>query len=287
MADRIIDDADAAVDELRRKARRRLVGAIVLALGAAILIPLLFEKEPKPLGDEVSIQIPPVDDSKFVSRLSVDNRGASKGESKADSPSAGAEAGVKSDGKADAKTEAKADSKSETRSETRASTAAAQPSRAPASAGANSKGADPKRAEAKSVDAKAAEAEAVDAKAVEMKTADGKPSDATATESKQVDTNAGDTRSDGTPGGNSRNADARSVEGFVVQLAAFTDEKGANALANRLKKAGYSAYTEPVETARGTLWRVRVGGYSTRAEAKAAAAKLKAEGHHGIVASAK
>jgi DedD protein len=80
---------------------------------------------------------------------------------------------------------------------------------------------------------------------------------------------------------------AASVEGFVVQLAAFTDDKGANALANRLKRTGYPAYTEPVETDRGTLWRVRVGGYPSRAAAGAARAKLKAEGHNGIVAAAK
>src|SRR6266508_2802722 len=64
------DASDPAVDELRRKARRRLVGAIVLALAAAVLLPLLLENEPKPLGDDVSIQIPPVDTGKFVNPLS-------------------------------------------------------------------------------------------------------------------------------------------------------------------------------------------------------------------------
>src|ERR1043165_254789 len=64
------DAPDPAVDELRRKARRRLVGAVVLALAAAVLLPLLLENEPKPLGDDVSIQIPPVDTGKFVNPLS-------------------------------------------------------------------------------------------------------------------------------------------------------------------------------------------------------------------------
>ena len=59
MADRNPDNADLAVDELRRKARRRLVGAVVLALAAAIVVPLLLEKEPKPLGDEVSVRSRP------------------------------------------------------------------------------------------------------------------------------------------------------------------------------------------------------------------------------------
>ena len=64
------DAPDLAVDELRRKARRRLVGAVVLALAAAVALPLLLENEPKPLGDDVSIQIPPVDTGKFVNPLS-------------------------------------------------------------------------------------------------------------------------------------------------------------------------------------------------------------------------
>jgi DedD protein len=64
------DSSDPAVDELRRRARRRLVGAIVLALAAAVLLPLLLENEPKPLGDDVSIQIPPIDSGKFVNPLS-------------------------------------------------------------------------------------------------------------------------------------------------------------------------------------------------------------------------
>src|SRR6185295_6137021 len=70
MADRIaVENADQIVDEMKRKARRRLVGAIVLALAAAIILPMLLEKEPRPLGDDVSVKIPPVDESKFVNRL--------------------------------------------------------------------------------------------------------------------------------------------------------------------------------------------------------------------------
>jgi DedD protein len=55
MADRLPDNPELAVDEVKRKARRRLVGAVVLALAAAIVLPLLLEKEPRPLGDEVSV----------------------------------------------------------------------------------------------------------------------------------------------------------------------------------------------------------------------------------------
>ncbi len=70
--------ADPAVDELKRRARRRLVGAVVLALAAAVLLPMLLESDPKPLGNDVSIQIPPVDQGKFVTPLSPDKSVESK-----------------------------------------------------------------------------------------------------------------------------------------------------------------------------------------------------------------
>jgi DedD protein len=35
---------------LRRRARRRLVGSLALALLAVVVLPMIFEPEPKPLG---------------------------------------------------------------------------------------------------------------------------------------------------------------------------------------------------------------------------------------------
>ena len=77
--------ADPAGAELKRRARRRLVGAVVLALAAAVLLPMLLESDPKPLGNDVSIQIPPVDQGKFVTSLSPPDKSA---ETKAIAPPA-------------------------------------------------------------------------------------------------------------------------------------------------------------------------------------------------------
>jgi DedD protein len=74
---------------------------------------------------------------------------------------------------------------------------------------------------------------------------------------------------------------------FAVQVFAFSDDKGANSLVNKLKGKGYPAYSEPVNTSRGTLWRVRVGPFPSREGAAAARERLKGEGYNGIVASAK
>src|SRR5437773_10075911 len=92
------EPADINVDELRRRARRRLVGAIVLALAAAVFVPMLLESDPKPLGEDVSVRIPPVDDGKFVNRLND----ASK------APSAKSTA-PKNDARSDMKPEVKAE----------------------------------------------------------------------------------------------------------------------------------------------------------------------------------
>lgn len=43
---------------LRRRARRRLVGAIAIALVAIVVVPMLFDPDPKPLGSDVDIRIP-------------------------------------------------------------------------------------------------------------------------------------------------------------------------------------------------------------------------------------
>lgn len=77
-------------------------------------------------------------------------------------------------------------------------------------------------------------------------------------------------------------ASAKPKVGYAVQVAAFTDTAAAVALVERLKKAGFIGFFEPVKTADGTLYRVRVGPEITRAQAEqlraSVAEKLKLEG---------
>ena len=49
--------ADPVLPE-KKRARRRLVGAIALALAAAVGLPMLLDSEPKPLADDIAIHIP-------------------------------------------------------------------------------------------------------------------------------------------------------------------------------------------------------------------------------------
>lgn len=211
------DAIEPQLDELRRRARRRLVGAVVLALAAAVLVPMLLESDPKPLGEDVSVKIPPVDEGKFVSKLGEKGREAES-----------------------------------------APTAAVKPVPAPT----------PKPPDV--------------ASAASAKDASSAPnlSQAPATPPPRPAADAPSTSTEVAKGAKP------SAAAFSVQLAAFADDKGANALANRLKKAGHPAYTEPYVTSQGTLWRVRVGPYATREAAETARTKLKADGQNGIIAAA-
>src|SRR5512145_3234700 len=65
------ESPDVAVEDLRKRARRRLVGAILLALIAAVVLPVFLESDPKPLGQDVSIQIPAIDSGKSDSSKSA------------------------------------------------------------------------------------------------------------------------------------------------------------------------------------------------------------------------
>ena len=61
------DSQDAI--ELRRRARRRLVGAIALVVFMVIALPIVLDREPKPVSQELTIQIPSQDAGRFASRV--------------------------------------------------------------------------------------------------------------------------------------------------------------------------------------------------------------------------
>ena len=75
-----------------------------------------------------------------------------------------------------------------------------------------------------------------------------------------------------------------SKTGFAVQVGAFADTAAATALRDRLRNAGFNAFTDSVGTDAGPRTRVRVGPAMNRAEADALKAQVKAKaGIDGIV----
>ncbi len=51
----------------KKRARRRLIGATALVLAAIIGLPMIFDSEPKPLSNDITIQIPPRDKASGIS----------------------------------------------------------------------------------------------------------------------------------------------------------------------------------------------------------------------------
>jgi len=57
------------VDALKRRGRRRLVGAVALVLLAVIVLPMVFDSEPRTSAPPVSVRIPGEDDTAFTPKL--------------------------------------------------------------------------------------------------------------------------------------------------------------------------------------------------------------------------
>jgi len=77
--------AKAATDEqsdLRRRARRRLIGAMALVTVIAVVLPWVLEREPRPSDQDVSIQIPSPDSSAFKSPVAAGKAAESASASK-------------------------------------------------------------------------------------------------------------------------------------------------------------------------------------------------------------
>ena len=101
----------------KRRARRRLIGAIIVAAVVASLAPMLLEEEARPLSQDLLIEIPSrnsiftkIESLKPPAQESVSSSGDVKPETKPD---------TKSEPKPEPKPDTKAEPKSDVRSETR------------------------------------------------------------------------------------------------------------------------------------------------------------------------
>ena len=83
-----------------------------------------------------------------------------------------------------------------------------------------------------------------------------------------------------TPNASAQPASASSEptgQGYAVQIAALNVRGEAEAIAKRLTSKGYAAYVLSPATGTPSVYRVRVGKFTTRREADAVAAKLQKE----------
>ena len=272
------NEADDPVLPEKKRARRRLVGAIALALGVAIGLPMVLDSEPKPLASDIEIKIPSKDKPAEAPAVPVANSAAldSKEEivddaklalkpSPAIAAPAPAPAAVKPDAakhEADLKAEAKA--KADQIAKNKADNEAKARQDADYKQELERKQAEVK-AEAKAkADAERKLAEAKAAKQSEKPAAASEDARALAIlEGKSA----------------AKPAAAESGQKFVLQVAALSDKGKVDELRDKLKKAGISSFTEKAPS--GEVTRVRVGPFTSRDEAEKVKAKLTAMGLNG------
>ncbi|CAN7537697.1 SPOR domain-containing protein [Caballeronia sp. LjRoot31] len=223
----------------KQRARRRLVGALALVAAAVIILPMVLDSHPKPVTDDISIDIPARPAAPLPKTSHNDATDAGAVDSSADT-----QAGVAPDGPAAAPDNAAA--------------VASKPGSKPDSKQASK--AVETQAQAKAA-APQPEAKPVAPPAV---TAAKPPVEAPAATA-------------ATPKPNTPASPAGSR--FVVQIGTFDDDTAAQGWVTKLKAAGVPAYIEHRKQADGTTRTLlRAGPFADRAAASAALVKVRQAG---------
>jgi DedD protein len=234
--------------QLKKRARRRLIGAIALVTVVAVFLPMVLDHEPKPVSQDISIQIPSQNAGTFTSKIVpvVPGSAESKGAPAPDAPSAAPLTPPQTPPKV--------------------ATAPATPP-----AARDSEAAPAKAAGAESKPPVAEPKPKVKAPlSTDTEAAPQKPAVAEKPKSKVKLKPAG-------------KAEGRDNGGFVVQVAALTDADKARQMREQIAAAGVKAYTEVVPTTKGDVTRVRAGPFASREAAEKARDSLKDMGLAGNV----
>jgi len=238
-ADALSNTPAESVEVIRKRARHRLMGSVVLVLGAVVGLPLLFDSQPRPVAIDTPIVIPdrnqaaplatPGHNTKSIQAKESPALATSVPEQPTVTPAKSAVANVAALDPheevvtKDTKTEAKSETKVETKVETKPD--------------AKLEAKTDTKSEAKPESKESAKAKAL---------LDGKDAP--------------------------KSSDAvRSV----VQVGAFADAAKAKEARTKLEQAGLKTYTQEVETKEGKRIRVRVGPFATKEEADKAAEKIR------------
>ncbi|MGB0126187.1 MAG: SPOR domain-containing protein [Rhodocyclaceae bacterium] len=288
-----IADRDAHL-ELKKRARRRLVGATALALLAAIILPMVMDQEPKPVSREIQVRIPSRD-APFDGRPQppVEQASQTRVESPDSPPPAAEAAPARKDAKPVPKDSldgkplpaGKDERKQPKTDKTTPSKPAAPLAKSPEEPAVPEEKAPPKKPAPKPAEKSAA---AKPAEKPAQKPADKPPAKSAEVSSPKTEKSlAGEGKSD--------EARAKAILGdgedaappparFVLQLGAFADAEKARKVQARVKSEGYNSYTQSTGASAGAKVRVRAGPFSSREAAEKAREKLKQLGIDGIVA---
>jgi DedD protein len=281
--------ADPMLPE-KKRARRRLVGAIALALAAAVGLPMLLDSEPKPLAGDIAIQIPakdkaaplpvPAPDKAVSAADSVD-----KGEEVVDAPPSAAApkapaavAAAKPE-RVTAQPPAVTAPKPEPKVEHKPEPAKPEHKDAPKAEHKDAK------AEARLAEREKAEKEKAERDRAERLAHEAREKAKAKAEDKPVKPKDDAARAmailEGKAAEKEKAAEA-STQRYVLQVAALSSQEKAAEVQAKLREAGISSYTQKTSTPSGELIRVRVGPLN-KEDAEKVRAKLGRLGMSGAM----
>jgi len=230
--------------QLKKRARRRLVGAIAMVIAVVVFLPMLLDSEPKPQSPDIDIKIPSPNADSFISKIVPIGRSMSilPPQPEAAPPIVVAQS---------------------------ATPAATAPESAPtvlSSAAANNAASQP--IGKVDVSSSAVPAIASEPAPTNPQTKNNEPAPKAVEKTKSVPKSTTEKKSAGS---------------FVIQVAALNDSAKAKQMVDQLAAANVKAYTEVVPTVKGKVTRVRVGPFKLREEAEKVRDKLKNMGLSGNI----
>lgn len=272
-----MSDADAQL-LLKKRARRRLVGAVAFVLFAAVVLPMVMDASPPLPSQEVQIRIPGQEQAIFAPQsVQTAKANADKAEAASEpaSPSAAATPATPAPAAV-------------------ASPAPAVVAATAAVAGAAVVAAKPadKASEKTAEKPVAKPADKVADKAPE-KTADKKAADKPADKAKPVDKN--DKKPESHKGESDRAASILSGKpaaaaaaaggSHVILIGAYANPGNVKVLRSKLDQIGVKTYTETLTSPQGSKTRLRAGPFPSKDAADKALEKMKRIGVSGVVSA--
>lgn len=241
------ESLDSVLPE-KKRARRRLIGAVALVLAAVIGLPMILDSEPKPLADDIAIRIP-----------SKDKPAAAAGSGLSATPPA-----------SNVAVSASLDPREEV----------IEPATPPVAA-ATVKPGTVAEASGKPKENSKPAADAVKAAADTPNVQPRSNAMAAAKLADNVDETArAMALLEGMP---DPKAAEKKPEKFVVQVAALATKEKIDELQAKLKNAGIKSYTQKVATQSGDRTRIRVGPFHSKEEAETVRAKIVKLGLNGTL----
>lgn len=255
-------DADPKL-ELKKRARRRLVGATALALLAIIVLPMVMDQEPRPVSQDINIRIPSQDPGSNTLASRITTRGAPQ-------PTPLPQEA----------TPAMPQPQPPAAASAATATAVSMPAPTPAPAptqnatGNSGNSGSPEKTEPKAV-----------AKTIPPGSTPEKPQEKPAEKSSEK--HAEKTADKPLEKATEKSAETARAEAllndqhWIIQLGAYQNPGNVKILQSKIKELGYAVFTEKVDTPAGSRIRVRCGPFSSHEATLKAQARLKKIGAGG------